>query len=60
MGGPNFIKKSKDDYREIIEVIKSDSPVGIDAQLTHAIIIDYLRQLTDRVEQLEELMKNKN
>jgi hypothetical protein len=33
-----------------------DSPVGIDAQYTHAIIITYLQQISDRLERLEERM----
>jgi hypothetical protein len=33
-----------------------DSPVGIDAQYTHAIIITYLQQIADRLERLEDRM----
>ncbi len=47
-------KKSKADYTQIIDHITlPKSPVGIDAQLTHAIIIDYLRQLLDLLDALE-------
>ena len=31
-----------------------DSPVGIDAPYTHAIIIDFLRQLSDRLDEIEQ------
>ena len=47
-------QKSKDQYQSIIEKIAlKDSPVGIDAQYTHAIVIEYLQQLTERLENLE-------
>ena len=46
--------KSKDEYAAIIDHISAvGSPVGIDAQYTHAIIIEYLRQITERLESLE-------
>ena len=49
---PLFIPK--EDYREIVDRISvENSPVGIDAQYTHAIIITYLRQIADRLEKLE-------
>jgi hypothetical protein len=44
----------KEDYREIVDRISlPESPVGIDAQYTHAIIITYLRQISDRLTNLE-------
>jgi hypothetical protein len=44
----------KEDYEEIISRISlPDSPVGIDAQYTHAIIITYLRQIADRLSNIE-------
>jgi hypothetical protein len=44
----------KSDYEEIINRISlPDSPVGIDAQYTHAIIITYLRQIAERLDKLE-------
>jgi hypothetical protein len=44
----------KDSYRHIVERISVvDSPVGIDAQYTHAIIITYLQQITDRLANVE-------
>ena len=48
------IKMSKTDYKEIVDHISlPNSPVGIDAQYTHAIIITYLQQILERVEKLE-------
>ena len=44
----------KEDYGDIVARISlSDSPVGIDAQYTHAIIITYLRQISDRLANIE-------
>ena len=44
----------KDEYDDIIRRISlPDSPVGIDAQYTHAIIITYLQQISDRLDRLE-------
>ena len=48
------LTKSKQDYDAIIRHLGSqDSPVGIDAQFTHAIIIDYLQQILERLDRLE-------
>ena len=44
----------KDKYGEIIRRISlPESPVGIDAQYTHAIIITYLQQIAERLDKLE-------
>jgi hypothetical protein len=44
----------KADYASLIERISlPDSPVGIDAQYTHAIIITYLQQIAKRLEAIE-------
>jgi len=44
----------KDDYGEIIgHISHPESPVGIDTQFTHAIIIEYLQQISDRLKTLE-------
>jgi hypothetical protein len=44
----------KENYQEIVDRISlPDSPVGIDAQYTHAIIITYLRQISDRLANIE-------
>lgn len=49
---------SKDDYSEVIEQISlKDSPVGIDAQYTHAIIIKFLQQIESRVAKIEALLE---
>ena len=48
------IVKSKDQLTSIINEISSEhSAVGIDAQHTHAIIIDYLQRITERLDALE-------
>jgi hypothetical protein len=45
----------RDEYEKIAEVIaSSDSPVGIDAEKTHVIIIHKLTQLEKRLAALEE------
>jgi hypothetical protein len=44
----------KADFNHIIDRISiADSPVGIDAQYTHAIIITYLQQISERLEAIE-------
>lgn len=46
---------SKADLDAVVQHISlPDSPVGIDAQYTHAIIITYLQQITVRLDRLEE------
>jgi len=48
------LTRSRSDYDELIERITlPDSPVGIDAQYTHAIIIEYLRQIAERLDNIE-------
>lgn len=48
------LDKSIEELQDVIDRIGSaKSPVGIDAKLTHAIIIDYLRQISARVEAIE-------
>ena len=54
------LKKSKEEYLDVINTISlPNSPVGIDAQYTHAIIITYLRQITQRLEKLEAALQKK-
>ena len=53
------MKKSKEEYQETIAKIAAPSAVGIDPQFTHAIIIDYLQQLTKRLEKIEKILENK-
>jgi hypothetical protein len=44
----------KAEFGPIIERISlPDSPVGIDAQYTHAIIITYLQQIAKRLDAIE-------
>ena len=53
------LEKSKEEYASVIKKIESEkSAVGIDAQYTHAIIIDYLQQITQRLDALEEKLKS--
>ena len=48
------LHKSKSEYQSTIDKISvADSPVGIDAQLTHAIIIEYLQGLHRRLDAIE-------
>ena len=48
----------KDDYAKIIGHISlPESPVGIDAQFTHAIIIEYLQRISDRLENIETQLR---
>ena len=52
------MSKTKDDYANIIGHINHpDSPVGIDAQFTHAIIIAYLQQISNRLDGIETQLK---
>ena len=48
------LQKTKEEYTATIDKIKSGGAVGIDAQYTHAIIIEYLQQITQRIDALEE------
>lgn len=49
------LEKPKESFEDLIKQLSSpDSPVGIDAKYTHAVIIDYLRQITQRLESIEE------
>lgn len=51
------LEKSKEELQSVIDKISlPNSPVGIDAQYTHAIILDYLRQIDSRVRRLEETL----
>ena len=53
------LEKPKADFALLIQQLSSpDSPVGIDAQYTHAIIIDYLRQITARLDAVEASIRN--
>jgi hypothetical protein len=55
------LSKPKGDYADIIDRISvPNSPVGIDAQLTHAIIIEYLRQITERLDKIESQLESRS
>jgi len=48
------LRTPKSEYADIVDRISvADSPVGIDAQYTHAIIITYLQQITARLDKIE-------
>ena len=53
------LAKPKQEFDELIAQLSSpDSPVGIDAKYTHAVIIDFLRQISARLARVEELLKD--
>ena len=53
----NPLKRSKTEYEEPISTIRSENPaVGIDVQQTHVIIIEFLKQISDRLDRLERMM----
>ena len=53
------LDQPKDAFETILEKIRSaDSPVGIDAQYTHAIIIAYLRRISERLDKLESMVRS--
>ena len=52
------MSKTKDDYANIIGHISlPESPVGIDAQFTHAIIIAFLKQISNRLDDIESQLR---
>lgn len=54
------INLDKKQYEDLIRRISlADSPVGIDAQYTHAVIIRYLQQISRRLERLETAISQK-
>ena len=56
----NPLNKKKEDYQQVIEKISlPNSPVGIDAQYTHAIILEYLKQISARLDKLEMMLDSK-
>ncbi len=57
MNLPNPTQKTKKEYQDLVDLIRlPDSPVGIDAQYTHAIIITYLQQISARLDELETIV----
>ena len=54
------LRTPKSEYTDIVNRISvADSPVGIDAQYTHAIIITYLQQISERLERIEATLDAK-
>ena len=52
------MSKTKDDYADLIDHISlPESPVGIDAQFTHAIIIAFLKQISNRLDDIESQLR---
>ena len=52
------MSKTKDDYADLIGHISlPESPVGIDAQFTHAIIIAFLKQISTRLDDIESQLR---
>ncbi len=52
------MSKTKDDYADVIGHISLPaSPVGIDAQFTHAIIIAFLKQIAKRLDDIESQLR---
>ena len=55
------LSRPKEEYEDIVKRISlRDSPVGIDAQYTHAVIITYLRNIVARLDKLEAAWKQKS
>jgi hypothetical protein len=51
----NPLSKPKEAFEKLIAQISiPDSPVGIDPKYTHAIIIDFLQQISTRLDRLEK------
>jgi uncharacterized protein (UPF0335 family) len=54
------LERPKAEYEHTIKRISlANSPVGIDAQYTHAIIIEYLKNISERLERLERSLSSK-
>lgn len=54
------LSKPKDAFSELIAQLSSpDSPVGIDAKYTHAVIIDYLQQISERLTAIEAAIEDR-
>ena len=53
------LAKPKEAFDSLIAQLSSpDSPVGIDAKYTHAVIIDYLRQITAKLDEIQQRLNN--
>ena len=44
----------------VTQISAPDSPVGIDAKYTHAVIIDFLRQIAARLDDIERRLDRQN
>ena len=54
------LSKPREAFDKLIDQISlPDSPVGIDAKYTHAIIIDFLRDISARLAVVESYLKDK-
>jgi hypothetical protein len=52
------MSRTKAEYAAIVDHISvPNSPVGIDAQLTHAITITCLQQISERLEKIETQLR---
>lgn len=50
--------KAKGELQSIIDIIAAaDSPVGMDAVYVHALILDHLSNLSERLEKLEKAVE---
>jgi len=50
----DLLEMPRDAFKNIVEKIsQAESPVGIDARYTHAIIIAYLQRISERLDKLE-------
>lgn len=53
--------KSKSELNHIIEnIASSESPVGMDAVYVHALILDHLGRIDERMSELEKKIKSMN
>ena len=53
------LAKPRDSFDELIAKLSSpESPVGIDAKYTHAVIIDFLRQIAARLDDIERRLED--
>ena len=56
MSFENPLDIPKENYAATIDKIKAGGAVGIDAQYTHAIVIEFLKQISARLDRLEKRM----
>ncbi len=55
------LDKSLDELDDVVQKLRSEnSPVGIDAVYTHAVIIDFLRQLSARLDAIEAKLERQS